>query len=177
VKRQSNANSPPSLELRDGRSCTRQDQRMVRAAGCAAYEIFSNCKKYNPTNQANYLGCVLNLLYSIIRMAAPRKVPVPAELNRSTISDSQRHFLARTHYHLNRLDAQAKWKRRPTQPKIVAQAMSMTPSARSGTGPKKARALLARIPAGLKPIHVFLSNGIEFLLLRKRFQQGKNNKW
>lgn len=147
---------------------------MIRAAGCAAYEIFSKCKKYNPNNPNSYLGCVLNVLYTIIRSGAPREVPVPKGVNRSTISGTQKLFIETFEERMVFFDRQADSKRRPIQPKVVTQAMGMIPSARLGRGPEKAKALLAQLPEGLKPIHVLLSNGIEFLWLRDRFLKSKN---
>jgi hypothetical protein len=149
---------------------------MIRAAGCAAYEIFSNCKKYNPNNQSSYLSCVFHLLFIIIRSGAPREVPVPNDVNRSTISDAQSRFVEGIEERLRFFEEQAKWKRRPVQPKIVTQAMGMIPSARSGRGPQKAKALLAQIPEWLKPIHRLLSNGIELLWLRERFLKRKSGR-
>ncbi len=173
MKRQSIVKNLPISEEKSPVVSHRADKRTVRAAGCAAYEVFVKCKKYNPNNFQNYLGCVLNVLYTIIRSGAPREIPVPKGVNRSTISDTQSRFFKVFGERKAFFDRQANEKLRPAQPRIVTQAMSMLPSARSGRGPQKAKALLAQIPAGLKPIHVLLSNGLEFLMARERFLQRK----
>ncbi|CAN5783113.1 hypothetical protein BH09VER1_BH09VER1_17970 [soil metagenome] len=155
------------------RVSSRLSNRFVRAAGCAAFEIFTDCKKYNSGRPGNYLSCVFHVMYGIIRAGAPRQVPVPPTLNRSVISDAERKFADKWEEKIEKLELQAKFKRRPSQPKMVTDAMSMIPSAKSGKGPQRAKKLFANLPPWLRPIHWLMSEGAELLMLHDRFANQK----
>lgn len=152
---------------------SRDSNRVVRAAACAAFEIFTNCRKYNQGHLDNYLTCVSHVLYGIIRAGAPGEVPVPKNIHRSTVSDAEKRFFDLASVHLKRIERQATSGRRPVQPKIVTQAMSMLPSSRSGEGPQRAKQLLANLPPGLLPIHKLLSEGLQLLTLRESYLNWK----
>lgn len=151
------------------RAGSRDINRVVRAGACAAFEIFTNCQKYNQRHPDNYLTCVSHVLYSIIRAGAPGGVPVPKHIHRSTISGAEKRFFDLASVHLKRIERQAASGRRPVQAKIVTQAMSMLPSSRSGKGPQRAKRLLANLPPGLLPIHKLLSEGLQLLSLRESY--------
>lgn len=153
---------------------SRPSNRVVRATACAAFEIFTNCKQYNQGRPGNYLTCVFHVLYGIIRAGAPGAVPVPKHIHRSTITGAERRFFDLASLHLKKIERQAASRRRPVQPKIVTEAMSMLPSSRSGEGPQRARHLLANLPPGLLPIHKLLSEGLQLLSLRESYLDWKS---
>lgn len=174
VKSDSNARSRP--EAADKPLIPLRRDRAVRAAAIAAYRICSNCKKHNPDRLGVYLSCALHLVYAVIRLAAPRDVPVPDTINRSTISKADKRFTNLIHEEYAKLERQAKAKRRPTQPAIVSEAMQMLPFARGGRGSKKFNKFIERVPAHLRPIHELMCHGLELILLRERWRKRFSGK-
>ena len=142
--------------------------RTLRTAALVAYRICTNCRTYNPDRSDVYLRCVFHLLYTIIRSAAPRLVPVPNHFNRSTVSWAEKRFNNEFSAEYQKVERQAYRHRRPVQPGIVTEAMSMLPLARGGTGPQKFAQFQKTVPAHLQPILRLMAVGTEMLLLRER---------
>lgn len=145
--------------------------RVTRATAIAAEEIFTNCARHNPTRPENYLSCVYQVLFAIVRKGAPRDVPIPAELNHSSINRSQQRFFTLADQKLRSLERQAIAGRRPTQSKLVSEAMGMLPSARGGRGSLKFLRFLKSTPTSLQPILSLMSEGIQLLIFRDCFRR------
>lgn len=153
---------------------TRQEERALSAAACAAFHIFAAARKHNPDRPENYITSVCHLLYALLRAAFPRILPVPKSWNRSSISEAENRFDERFAKELARIERQADSKRRPTQPNVVARAIGMLPRARAGNGPSRAKSLFSNLPPGFRPIHQLMSAGIELAWLRERFNRRTN---
>lgn len=151
----------------------RKEERAIRAAACAAFNIFSLARKHNLGRPENYVTAVCHVLFALLRAGFPREIPVPRALNRSSVSEAERRFGDRFTVELTRLERQSKAGRRPTQPDIVTQAMAMLPRARGGKGPQQAKSILSNLPPDFRPIHKLMSAGIELAWLRERFNRRK----
>ena len=172
----SRESTPVEPEAKSKEVCPNRLDRRVRAAALAAYRICTNCKKHNPGRLDVYLSCAIHMVYTIIRARAQREVPVPEEVNRSTVSKAAKRFAEIYDQEYAKLERQAKAGRRPTQPSMVSEAMRILPSARGGKGTAKYEQLLAGLPATLKPIRQLMLNGVFLLESRdRRIAEQKND--
>ena len=142
---------------------TRRRDRGFRAVALAAQRVFSNCLLHNPGRLDIYLNCAYNLLFTVIRAAAPGGVPVPEDLNRSTISSASDRFEQYCREEYAALERQAQARRRPVQTSVVAEAMAMLPAARGGRGAEKFQAFALKVPRHLRPILNLMVKGLELL--------------
>jgi len=147
---------------------TRHEELLIRAAACAAADTFAESLRYNPSSPGNYVASVLNVLYGFLRLCAPRELPIPPQLNRSTFSKAMKRFSKRWNTHYLRLQKQVQGGRRPVQPPVVTKAMAMLPRARGGQGGQRAEEFLRNVSAELVPVTRLMRVGLSFLMIYTR---------